>query len=487
MNVRFATYAASNIFSGVASLLSVLVLLRLLPAEQYGEYATVLVLITLGQTAGFSWLQSSIMRLHADETSEDGRSRFAAAVQLGFMLSALLISALWMIGLFLLQLWSPGRMWLGVGGLLVLLSGAWANVSLGWNRVASRPRRFVAGQSLQALGSLVFAIAGLAWRPGDPLVALGALAAASLLATAVARFPVRSELGEWHQFRPRLREIWNYGGPVTAVSLGYAILAAADRLLIAASIGPAAAGAYAAASAIASRALGLLLPPIAFAVKPQVFLEFSQRGAGPARELMYRMSGWLIAAGLPVTVLFVCAPRPLVTMIAGDELAGAAAEVLPWTAIGAFMSTFLTLHFAMAFQITRRTKWMLFVVAPAAAFDILCNVLLLPRFGIVAAGWSMVASYAIALVLAIGFGSRHFRVPFSYSDLARTAAACLPLVTFLQLEFQPTMLGITLMLAGGALIYLGCAFLLNVVSVRTHLIELARKFGRGAQFGIKAD
>src|SRR5204863_264854 len=112
---------------GVASLLSVLVLLRLLPAEQYGEYTTVLVLTTLGQTAGFSWLQSSILRLHADEIDEDGRARFAAAVQLGFMLSAILISAVWIIGLVLLQLWSPDRTWLGIGGLLVLVSGAWAN------------------------------------------------------------------------------------------------------------------------------------------------------------------------------------------------------------------------------------------------------------------------------------------------------------------------------------------------------------------------
>ena len=189
-----------------------------------------------------------------------------------------------------------------------------------------------------------------------------------------------------------------------------------DRLLIAASLGPAAAGAYTAASGIASRALGLLLPPIALAVRPQLFLEFSQRGAEPARQLMYRLSGWLIAVGLPVTILFVCAPRPLASVITGDELAGAAAKVLPWTAIGGLLSVFLTVHFAMAFQITRRTKWMLLAVAPAAALNILCNVLLLPTFGIVAAGWSMVASYALATTAHHRFGSRHFRVPFSLSD-----------------------------------------------------------------------
>ena len=456
-------------------------LARLLPPEQYGEYVTVLVVAALCQTAGFSWLHSSLIRLHAEETDENGRTRFAAAVLIGFILSAVVVVVVWTIGLVVLRLWSVDLIWLGVAGLSVLLSTSWAAISLGWNRVAARHRRFVAAQAVQALGGLALAIAGLAWRPGDPLVALAALAVASLLAAAIAPFPVHTALRERRQSLPRLREIWAYGAPVTGASLGYMILASSDRLLIAASLGPAAAGAYAAASGIASRALGLLLPPIAFAIRPQVFLEFSQRGAEPARQLMYRMSGWLIAVGLPVTVLFVCAPGPLASLIIGDELAGAAAEVLPWTMVGAFMSVFLTLHFAMAFQIARRTKWMLLAVAPAAAFDILANVLLLPRFGIVAAGWSIVASHAIALLLAIGFGSRHFRVPFAFSDAWRTAAACAPLVAFLQLEFPRTVSGFTLMLGGGALLYAACAFALNVANVRSELMALARKFRRSAQ------
>jgi O-antigen/teichoic acid export membrane protein len=487
MKARLATYAASNLLSGVASLLSVLVLARLLPPEQYGEYVTVLVVATLCQTAGFSWLHSSLIRLHAEETDESGRTRFAAALLIGFSISAVVVVVAWTIGLVVVRQWLVDRTWLGVAGLSVLLSSAWAAIGLGWNRVAARHRRFVAAQAVQAVGGLALAIAGLAWRPGDPLVALAALAVASLLAAAIARFPVHTALRERHEVRRRLREIWAYGAPVTGASLGYMILASSDRLLIAGSLGPAAAGAYGAASGIASRALGLLLPPIAFAIRPQVFLEFSQRGAEPARQLMYRMSGWLIAVGLPVTVLFVCAPGPLALLILGDDLAGAAAEVLPWTVVGAFMSVFLTLHFAMAFQIARRTKWMLLAVAPAAAFDILANVLLLPRFGIVAAGWSIVASHAIALLLAIGFGSRHFRVPFAFSDAWRTAAACAPLVAFLQLEFPRTVSGYILMLGGGALVYAVSAFALNVTNVRSELAALARKFRRGGRLEPKAD
>jgi O-antigen/teichoic acid export membrane protein len=468
--IKFASYATSNLLTGVASLLSVLVLSRLLPAEQYGRYATVLVLAGVFQAAGFNWLQSSIIRLYPEEEDENGRALFVRAVCAGFAFSAVAVATVWTVGLFALQPLSIDRTLLGVGGLSVLLSGAWAGVGLAWNRVTARPWRFVTAQALQALGGLGLAIAGLAWQPEDPLVAVVALAIASLLTAAVARFPVSGTLKGIRPIQPRLRKIWTYGAPLTAVALGDIILATSDRLLIAGSLGPAAAGAYAAASGIAGRALSLLLPPIALAIRPRVFVEFNKGGEVPARLLLNRMSGWLIALGLPVTILFVCVPRSIASAIIGSQLASAAADVLPWTAIGALLSAFLTLHFATAFQIARRTKWMLLAIAPAAALNVLSNALLLPRFGIVAAGWSMVASYALALVLTIRFGSRHFRVPFSFLDALRTAAACAPLAAFLQLDFQNTASGFVLMLGGGALVYAASAFVLDVAHVRSHLM-----------------
>lgn len=91
----------------------------------------------------------------------------------------------------------------------------------------------------------------------------------------------------------------------------FAILAASDRLLIASLIGPAAAGAYSAASSIAERAISLLLLPIAFAIKPQIFIEYNRGGAEPLRRLMKRQSGWLMAAGLPIATLLRIRWRPL--------------------------------------------------------------------------------------------------------------------------------------------------------------------------------
>ena len=459
--------------SGIASLLSIFIFSRLLSAEGYGQFAVVLAIASVCQTAGFSWIQASITRLTPDQSDCAGYDRFAAGVRLGFMLSAIVVALAWTVAFVAFKPW-PGEMVMSIAGLSVLLCNAWASAGQAWNRVLERPWRFAMSLSVQALGSLALAIAGLAWRPGDPLVPLVAVAAASLLASSIAHIPVAGGGGGLREIQPQLRRMLAYAGPLTAVSLGWVILAAADRLLIASILGPAAAGAYSVASGLASRAVGLLLLPISLSTRSLVFVEFDRRGAEAANELLRKVGSWLTAVGLPVTVLLVCAPGVLASAIVGDQLAAAAAEVLPWTAVGALLAALLTLHFVLGFQVTHRTKWTLFAVAPAAAFDIVSNILLLPRFGIVAAGWSMVASYAVALVLTIRFGRHHFRVPFSFLDALRTLAACIPLAVFLQLEFQPTVGGLVLMLGGGALIYAASALAFNVAASRTHLARWIR-------------
>jgi hypothetical protein len=85
----------------------------------------VLALVAVCETAGFGWLQSSIIRFYADETDEAGRAQLAAAVRLGFGLSAFVISVAWIVALLDLPAFAEGRA-LGVAGIMLLLFRSWA-------------------------------------------------------------------------------------------------------------------------------------------------------------------------------------------------------------------------------------------------------------------------------------------------------------------------------------------------------------------------
>jgi len=97
--LNIVPYAISNLLSAAASLLSIILLSRLLTAEAYGYYAMMLALALLGQTTAFTWLQSSIIRLYPEQTDQAGRGRFAQAVRCGFVLSTAFVCIAWAIGL----------------------------------------------------------------------------------------------------------------------------------------------------------------------------------------------------------------------------------------------------------------------------------------------------------------------------------------------------------------------------------------------------
>ncbi len=425
-------------------------------------------MVAVFETAGSTWLQSSIIRLYPGETDAAGRDGFAKALLVGFAASALIISFAWVASVSAVGP-GVGDSSLAIGGLAILLFRPWAAMGQNWSRVTGTPWRFLAAQALQSVGSLLFGVLILSWWGGNAVVPLVASAIASFLASSVAHVPIVSSVRGFRGLELRLRTMWAYGAAIAATSFGLTLIAASDRILVATMVGTGAAGAYSAASSLAQRSISLLVLPIALAIRPQIFVEFSKGGAPPARYLMRLYSGWLLAAGLPVTTLLVVAPNAITSAFVGSELAGPAATVLPWTAVSALLSSLLTLHFGLAFEIAHRTKLMLLAVGPAAVLNVASNILLLPIYGMAAAGWSTVLGYAIALLLAIRFGRRYFRVPFPGDGTIRTAAACVPLAAFLNLGFQHSIWGSVFMITGGAVTYVASALALNVVGCRTYL------------------
>jgi O-antigen/teichoic acid export membrane protein len=210
--------------SGIASLLSIVILSRLLPAEAYGRIAVVLAIASVCQVAAFSWIQASITRLAPE--GQAARDRFAAGVRAGFMLSSAAM-ALACAAFLLAFRPSPEQTALGIAGLAVLLCNAWAAAGQAWSRVSDHPWRYAMSRSVQALVGLGLAIAGLAWRPGDPLVPLVAAAVASLLASSIAHVP-GARGGSLRAVAPQLRRMLVYAGPLVAVALGWVVLGAAD-------------------------------------------------------------------------------------------------------------------------------------------------------------------------------------------------------------------------------------------------------------------
>ncbi|HZF94712.1 MAG TPA: oligosaccharide flippase family protein [Allosphingosinicella sp.] len=424
-------YALATAATAAASVGGVILLTRLLAAEGYGLYAAIVGLVTIVQNAGYLALQASIVRFHARAADAEARRRLATALRIAFLAATLLVAALWALAV----------RWLGeagvtaelaVAGLGLLVLRGWLSLVQAWNRAQGRSWAFFLLEAVQAFGAMILAVAALELAPGAPEAAVWGTAAACGLAAALSPAllvaPVRTA-----GTRVVLRELFVYGAPLALAFLAGAALAVSDRLIIAVHLGAAAAGAYAVAFAIADRAINLVIIPVPVAAKPALFAAWEQGGEAAARPVLERTARWLIVLGFPVATILIFAPEPIARLLAGGGLADEAARMIPWIAAGSLLSALLAHHFAIAFQLTRRTGWMLVAIGVPAALNIAANLILVPRYGMVAAGWTTVGGYALAVTLAVLIGRRHVRVPFPLRTAALTLLACVPLAALLRL------------------------------------------------------
>lgn len=466
MNRAVAPYALASLVTGVAGLLSVLALSRLLTPADYGVYATVLTVATFGQTLGFFWLQTSLLRLHPTAADADRARSLVGALWLGFVLVSLGTAVAWTVGMSAATRLA-GSAAAGWWGLPLLLGRSWVGVAQAHNRSTDRMARYVATESVNGLGGVVLAALAAWLRPGSAAAPLAGLTVGALLAAAASPALLRDAPAMRDRPWPMLGEMLAYGGPLSLAVLAAAALATSDRLLVAGICGAAAAGIYTAGYSLAERSILLTLSSVTLATKPLVFRAYETHGAEPARALLARIAAVLMGIGFPAVAVLVAAPKRIASVLVGPAMVEGVAALLPWVAVGALGAGLLTLHFALAFQLVRRTWAMLAVTAPAAALNIGANVLLLPRYGSIAAAWTTVLGYAVALAIAWALTRSTFRVPFPPRAAVRAALACIPLVAFVRLDFRPTPGGLTVLVAGGLAVYAASAWLLDVAGIRT--------------------
>lgn len=400
----------ANGVAAVASVGTIILLTRLLTAEGFGYYAMVMALAMIVHNAGYFAIQSTLIRFHARARDAEAERRLATGIRIAFLIASVAVTILWALAV----------SWLGaagltgglaVAGLVLLLLRGWLSLVQAWNRAMGRYWTFFALEALQSFGGLVLAVVALRLVPAQPAGAVWAAAAAAALAAACAPClllipPHMRGVGRL------LRELAAYGAPLAVVFLAGAALAVSDRLIIAVYAGPAAAGAYAVAFAIADRLMNLLLLPVPVSTKPALFAAWEERGQSAARPLLDRSARWLIAIGFPTATLLIFAPEPIARSLAGGGLAQDTARMIPWLAAGSLLSCLLSLHFTLAFQLSRKTVGMIPVVGIPALLNLVANLILVPSYGMIAAGWTTVGGYALAVLLAIVLGRRAVAVPF---------------------------------------------------------------------------
>ncbi|MEM1105402.1 MAG: polysaccharide biosynthesis C-terminal domain-containing protein [Pseudomonadota bacterium] len=466
-------YAPARLSHAIAAFGGVYVFTRLLGPEDYGRYALLVSLLALVHTASAAWAEAGAYRFGAGQGARSAKAgHFALALRM--------IGAAALMGLAcFLALWFALRgmpEYSGAMPLLALLFAAGCLVQLAQetHRAGLNVARYSLNETFHILGGFLIG-AALAWQTG-----LGALA--PLVGLLASRLVIASREGAWLFGQARGGRVaqgagraWRaYGVPVAVALVLDLVLSASDRFLIAAVLGEAAVGAYAAGYGIADKTVLMMCAWPAIAASPLLMARYEAAGAAAAGAEASKLITAVLFVALPATTGLALVAEPLSEAVIGAPLRGQAAEIIPWIAIAGLLNGLLVYVASEPYQLSRRTGLRAALMAVPAILNIVLNLILLPRFGLMGAVYATVISYAIGFFVLASAGRRLVPLAWPWMDAAKLIACCLAMAPAVWAAPNVGGWAQLLLEAGcGAAVYFSAAFVLDVAGVRAFVIRRA--------------
>jgi O-antigen/teichoic acid export membrane protein len=236
----------------------------------------------------------------------------------------------------------------------------------------------------------------------------------------------------WRKLRPQIciaigdwtkvaRESW----PLALSSLAIMVYTRADVLLLSRMSGSEAVGQYSAAARISEPWSGIG-GALAVSLMP-LLSRYRSQNDGKSYDRAYRMTfDWALWILIGVCVFFSLYAKDLLQAVYGNRY-GDAAIALPWYMWGQ-IGGLTGLLYSSAMIADGRQRIQLGLVLCSAIINIILNLALIPRFGILGAAVATLVSYNIGIPILMAIRSaRHYIVPF-FKALTIPAAGGLAMI-----------------------------------------------------------
>ncbi|HET7204447.1 MAG TPA: lipopolysaccharide biosynthesis protein [Steroidobacteraceae bacterium] len=392
-----SAYLVAKALPGAIGLVAVTVLVRIAGVEEYGRYALLLAIATLGGVLSSTWLCQSILRMTPDgglSAADLARVRWTYGIgSFGFAAVALTLGV---ARSGTTDIWSA--IWSGS----FLIAFHLYAVELALLQAHLKSVRFAVVEVARAclMLGLPLLLSLLVRPPSHGLLVGSALAYVGAWALLVRRRidPDKQSSGPVPEFD--LGRLLRFGMPLSAWAGASQALSVIDRYAVSHVLGDAAVGGYAAVYDVVVRGFGMALFPITMAVHPRIMRYALAGQHWQARAVLLRagrahalLGALLIPAGYALKGILT---ERILGLPAGefDEL------VLPLL-VGAFLwQSALLVHKPL--EIANATRYMLVGMLLALCVAVGGNLLLVESVGLIGAALSMILS-ALAYILFIVF------------------------------------------------------------------------------------
>lgn len=383
---------------------------RILTPAQYGLYGLTLAFVAPVTTV-FGQLAANGSGRFYIEYLQTGRLEVyrQAVTWLIYAVWAACLALLVMALVLTLLTWGPTPLlWMIVGAGFMVAAQSATTILVPILSASFRPTLYslvVSSSALLSLGlSLVFV-----WSLGHHSYWLmwgTALSQAMVFPFIVRRFPLGPL--KWlikpsnEAFRVVIQFI-QYGAPMVLWVLCASVMGVADRTILQMMDGSAAVGVYAINNSMADQGIGLAAGPMITASWPILMKQWADSGPKSMGESLVSFTRGYLLIGIGIVGAFAVIGQPFEDLFLGSRFTHGEHLLVPCLIGSVFWGAGRLGHSGL--KLALRTRILAWDALLAGGFNVALNLLLIPRFGMTGAAYSLIPSFALYAVL-IWFQSR---------------------------------------------------------------------------------
>ncbi len=426
LSKQSAIYGAGHILSRSISFLLLPFYSHFIPPEDYGALVFLYMFIAVFQVIYVGGLDIAFLRFYVAESDDVKRRVFSncilAIASIGAVISAFFFIFPEIVSSVLFNT-DPGAadLWVRISCGILLLDTV-AVVPFLRLRAENKPVQFTTFKLLNVLTNIGANILLVAvCRMGVTGAMYGNLIASAL--TLLLLIPIILQILKVSFNLNLLKELWRFGLPNIPALFFLYIIEFSDRKIIEVYRGLEEAGLYSAGYKM-GMFMAIVSVAFRFAWQPFFLAEAKNEGAQStfARVFTYffAVSGFLFMVFVLFAGDFVMMRLPILNINLLEREYWAGMSVFPIILLAHFFDG-LYANFTVGIYVRKKTKVVPLITGAAAAFNLGANLLLIPRFGYIAAAWTTLGSFILMAALMHLYTQSQYRIPYEWGRVLRAA------------------------------------------------------------------
>ncbi len=414
----FVKYIPSQLVLGLIGIIAIPIVTRLFSPSDYGNYVLVITTMSI-LTIIIGWLSMSVIRFYSIFELEGRLKVLSSLVVKWVVVSVAILVFIFLSIIFLTKAKLGAQLYhLMLIGVVVFVFSALFQVLSSFLR-AKREVKFYSGFIIwKSISKLTFGILlvvafgygveGLLWGEIFSIVIVLPL----IWKYAIGKFPRRTSFS-----LDLTKEMAKYGFPLVMANLAAWILSLSDRYILEFFRSSQEVGVYSASYIISEKSILLVVSLFMIASNPISMKIWEREGKIKSKEFITKVTRYYLVVCLPLVVGMSVLSGSLIEFFTAPEY-HQAFRIVPFVTLGIFFLG-LQQRFQSGLLFYKRTKFIMIGIIISGLLNLCLNLLLVPKYGYMAAAITTVVSYVALLILMILF-SRGFLVwEFPFKSLLR--------------------------------------------------------------------